>query len=33
MKYHPDKNLDKQKWAEEKQKHLETIRGKFECYQ
>lgn len=33
MKYHPDKNLDKQKWAEEKQKHLETLRGKFECYQ
>jgi curved DNA-binding protein CbpA len=33
MKYHPDKNLDKQKWAEEKQKHLETIRSRFECYQ
>jgi hypothetical protein len=29
-KYHPDKNLDKKQWAEEKQKQLESIRSKYE---
>jgi hypothetical protein len=29
-KYHPDKNLDNKKWAEEKQKQLQTIRDKYE---
>ena len=29
-KYHPDKNLDKKKWAEEKQKQLQNIRSKYE---
>jgi hypothetical protein len=29
-KYHPDKNLDRQKWAEEMQKRLLTIRDKCE---
>ena len=29
-KYHPDKNLDNKKWAEEKQKQLENIRSKYD---
>lgn len=30
LKYHPDKNVDKQEWAQKKQQELSDIKNKFE---